>query len=1208
MKKTLGLDLGTNSLGWAIVATDDNGEKSLVARGGEIFPEAVNRDKNDNESPRCQERTTRRGLRRRYFRKRSRKVNTLAVLSKNGLCPRISDDELRVMRHDGRFPFRDDVVSWLSVDVVSGKNPYRDRHECLHRKLDLSLQSERFILGRALYSIDQRRGYMDIRNLDAQNDEDDKKAKTENEKELGKVKSGIAELEKEMQEAGFSFVGDYFHHLLSLGRKIRGHYTSREQLVAEFKEICRVQGLSSELEKELYRAIFYQRPLKSQKGSVGHCTFVPDKYRCQVSHPRFEEFRMLCFVNSIRIRRDGEAERALNEEERLLISPLFYRRSISHFKFEEIAKKISGKGNYAYIGDRRNIQDKYNYRMDDSVSGCPVSASIAASLDCAGECDWVGVLCSVYRKSDGKTPERIVDDVWHALVNFDRTNLLVAWLQENLQITKEAAEKLATKTALKGDYASLSLKAVDKMLPWLRQGYVYSKAVYLANLDEVVPKDVWKDDLLRRDIIENVLCELDMTGGDRKSSQYDRLSNYLTNFADPDTIKKNLWHPSMIERYKEVQPDENGVCVLGSPKIRGLKNPVLERGMSRLRATLNPLLKTGVIDAETVVNVEIPRSLNSMNERMAIRDYQKEREAENVKYGKSIKEVMGPDYVPTGNDLLRYRLWEEQGRIDLYTGEQISPTEFLGDAKRYDIEHTIPRSRGGEDAEYNLTLCDRHYNRDVKKGRIPSELPEISDILPRLSVYDNEIARYGKIYYAKKMAAKTSGTKEAKDKAIQQMKVVKMKLDYLKNKRSRFDVKDKDILGGFTLRQDVDIKIVCRYALEYLGSVFDNVHVIKGSTTSDFRKVWDLQDADAVKDRSSHAHHVIDAVTIACVDRPAYHQWAKWAKDELGGGTFEYPKPWGSFTEDVLTIPETLLMRHYTPDRMMTKTRKKVRVRGRIVRDADGKPRYATGDSARCSLHNDTFYGLIQNAEGEKRFVKRELLDGKTFKSEEEKRVFAAKIVDQAVRMKVLAASLEDIKAGNVWMDEKRGVRIKKVRVYASYQNCVPLKDHQETPTVGKEYKRPYYVLPNNNYAVAVYEGKKRSSLVLSCLEVAKARSKGEEWLPMVDAQDRPLRYLLKKGMLVLFYEKSPSEVYEADEKELVRRLYKINAITTTEIRAVHSLNASRIGDLIQKYGAWSSKTKQEDYLHISHSLFNALIENVDFEFDNLGRIVFLNR
>lgn len=73
MAKVLGLDLGTNSLGWALVDESEN-EYTLIDKGVDIFQEGVARDKN-NEKPAVQDRTSARALRRHYFRRRLRKSN-----------------------------------------------------------------------------------------------------------------------------------------------------------------------------------------------------------------------------------------------------------------------------------------------------------------------------------------------------------------------------------------------------------------------------------------------------------------------------------------------------------------------------------------------------------------------------------------------------------------------------------------------------------------------------------------------------------------------------------------------------------------------------------------------------------------------------------------------------------------------------------------------------------------------------------------------------------------------------------------------------------------------------------------------------------------------------------------------------------------------------------------------------------------------------
>ena len=45
---TLGLDLGPNSIGWAVV---DETQRKIVAAGVRVFPEGVDRDQQGGEKP-----------------------------------------------------------------------------------------------------------------------------------------------------------------------------------------------------------------------------------------------------------------------------------------------------------------------------------------------------------------------------------------------------------------------------------------------------------------------------------------------------------------------------------------------------------------------------------------------------------------------------------------------------------------------------------------------------------------------------------------------------------------------------------------------------------------------------------------------------------------------------------------------------------------------------------------------------------------------------------------------------------------------------------------------------------------------------------------------------------------------------------------------------------------------------------------------------
>ena len=135
MKKVLGLDLGTNSIGWAIVQHNEDLSYSLLDKGVNIFQDGVAHDKS-GEKPMVAERTAARSSRRHYFRRRLRKIELLHVLVKNNLCPYLSPEELSDWKNRKLYPLRDEFLDWQKTDDDSNKNPYHDRYICLTHKLD----------------------------------------------------------------------------------------------------------------------------------------------------------------------------------------------------------------------------------------------------------------------------------------------------------------------------------------------------------------------------------------------------------------------------------------------------------------------------------------------------------------------------------------------------------------------------------------------------------------------------------------------------------------------------------------------------------------------------------------------------------------------------------------------------------------------------------------------------------------------------------------------------------------------------------------------------------------------------------------------------------------------------------------------------------------------------------------------------------------
>ena len=1215
MKRILGIDTGTNSLGWAVVDKNETGEYSLVRKGSLIFQEGVKIEKGI-ESSKASERTGHKSSRKHYFRRRLRKIEVLKVLVKYGWCPPLSVEALHLWHVKKQYPLDDAFLSWQRTDEKFGRNPYYFRHVCLHEKLDFDEESDRYVLGRAMYHLAQRRGFLSNR-LD-QSDE----------KESGKVKESISELSDEMKKAGCEFLGDYFYKLYSergVTVRIRNRYTDREEhYKKEFYEICKVQGLDEQQIRDLERALYFQRPLKSQRQGVGRCTMEPSRPRCADSHPAYERFRMLSFINNIKVKGPHDIDlRPLNEEERKKINGLFFRKSKPQFDFEDIAKAIAGKKNYQYIKDKGDLPYKFNYRMSQGVTGCPTTASL---IDIFGE-DFADGIAEQYVLSAGKTKEQMTDDVWNVLYSFADKEKVKAWGMDKLQLDEETADKFS-KIRLSHSFASLSLCAIRKILPWLESGMIYSHAVMMAKVPDIVGKNIWNK---YSETIISELSELISNFNPKDESMQGTLDfcikDYLRNNFDLNPgVADKLYHPSMIETYPDAVINKDGVYQLGSPRTNAVRNPMAMRSLHQLRKVINMLLREGIIDQNTEVHIEYARELNDSNKRQAIARWNKEREKARAGYAADIvklyKDETGKDIVPTDVDILKFQLWEEQGHVCLYTGEQIGLADFIGPNPKYDIEHTVPRSVGGDSTLENMTLCSSRFNRDVKKAQLPSGLSNHDEIMARLDKWKEKIEELRKA--ADKVRTHSSMAKDMKDALIQKRHRIRLELDYWEGKYRRFQM--TEVPEGFSRRQGAGIGLVGKYAGLYLKSLFhrkddrtkSNVRVVKGATTAEYRKMWGIQDEYEKKSRDNHIHHCIDAIVIACISPGEYNETARYYQqyEEYERGRANKPqfkKPWPTFTEDIKALGKELLVVHDTPDNMPKQSRKKIKTPKGII--------YQQGDTARGSLHSDTYYGAIEK-DGEIRYVVRRAL------SSLEKMTEVDNIVDETVKERVKAAIAEkgfkEAVSGTIYMNEEKGIVIKKVRCFANDVKK-PINIRHQRDMSRKEYKQQYHVKNEGNYMLAIYEdvvkGKvRRDYELVKTIEAAdyyrRSTDKSERLslVPERSPKGFPLKWNLKIGQHVILYETSPDEIVISDKADVSKRLYVITGLSINPVGTGygsivmrHHQEARMAKDVKSKNGAFKIGESYRGSIVMLHTQFNALVEGLDFEINALGEIILKN-
>lgn len=485
MNKVLGIDLGTNSIGLTL-----REENNFSWYGVYTFKKGVGEGKS-GEFSFAAERTKHRSSRRLYNSRRYRKWETLKVLIENDFCP-LGIESLNKWKNYSKgigrvFPVNDEAFQqWIKLDfngdgVPDFLSPYQLRRLLITEKLDLSFQDNRYKIGRALYHIAQRRGFKSSRKQGA----NEKTAVYKGSNETKTI--GRNEYENLIIEHGS--LGAAFAYLEENGNRIRNRYTLRSDYLAEVQKILGFQIIGSEDFKEkVEKAIFFQRPLRSQKGLIGKCTLEPNKARCPVSHPKFEEYRAWSFINNIKYRAeaDDKFEPIPLELKEKLYHGKFFFKSKREFDFVEIRKFIQANGG-------KNWELNYSKKMDKvSVSSCFVSARLKSVF---GE-DWQNFEKSVVRKNkkgESETKTYTIEDFWHILFSFEDEEYFDEFLIEVLELKDDQIKELKTLfNNFPVGYANLSLKAINNILPFLREGMIYSEAVILAKIPELLGKEVFE--------------------------------------------------------------------------------------------------------------------------------------------------------------------------------------------------------------------------------------------------------------------------------------------------------------------------------------------------------------------------------------------------------------------------------------------------------------------------------------------------------------------------------------------------------------------------------------------------------------------------------------------------------------------------------------------------------------------------------------------
>ncbi len=578
----------------------------------------------------------------------------------------------------------------------------------------------------------------------------------------------------------------------------------------------------------------------------------------------------------------------------------------------------------------------------------------------------------------------------------------------------------------------------------------------------------------------------------------------------------------------------------------------------------------------------------------------------------------------------KYRLWKEQGYQCMYTGKLIKLSDLF-DENVTDFEHTIPRSQSFDNSLANLTVCYHDYNRTIKKNQIPTQLLNYNEdydfggsigvcsaIYPRLKTWQDKVERIKQQIDFWKTKAKKAADKSWKDDAIRQRHLWQMELDYWQNKLNRFTI--TEITTGFKNSQKIDTQLISKYAFHYLKSYFDKVDVQKGSITAEFRKIYKLQSSDEKKDRSKHSHHAKDAAVLTLIPIAAQRdlileKYYK-TKEENPKATYTIEPYKGFKREFVWGIDDNVLINNITNNQELTPSKRKIRKRGKEV-IINGKNRWATGDSIRGQLHQDTFYGAVKFGvkdengkllkdendhfiqEDKVRYVIRVPFQFKKdtntpgFKTMEE---ISKQIVDEGLKRQIEkqvidAGGLKEAFEKGIYLLDKNGNphgnKIRHIRVWASVSE--PLSIKKQTYLSDKEYKQHYWAANGENFICAYFKNdsidksgkvkKDRELEIINLFEMTqikkleKVLSKDDLVLFRKDKNNEVIidsfgnkqkpYALLVSGMKVIFYDHNLDELRQKEHENLAEynkrisyRMYKIVKFAGGQITFLHHLDS----------------------------------------------------
>jgi len=1008
-KTILGLDLGTNSIGWALIKVNIDGKPiKIIAMGSRIIPldsDSINQFQKGQAISKNKDRTISRTQRKGYDRKQLRKKDLKKLLKTLNIH---LDKEIMNLPMMDLWKLRSDAVN-ISENISKEQ------------------------LARILFMMNQKRGYKSARS-----EQNSDKKDTDY---VAEVKGRYAQLKEKNKTIGQHFYDELKNSVNNNSYfRIKDNVYPREAYLEEFDTIMNVQKgkhtfLSNEIiEKLRNEIIFYQRKLKSQKGLLSTCEFesfkikyldeVTKKDKTIITGPKvaaktsplFQLCKIWENVNNISLKiRNPEVSKYkwsdyyptleekekianhLNKNEKLFLTDLL---NILNLKKEEVFvnKQLKNglQGNITYNEIKKIIGENDLLKFETKLIETNKLAYLVDKKTGEVKEKLEGLVI------DAKIEHEPFYQLWHTIYSIKDMAECKNALKNRFLFDEEIAEKLSKLDFNKQAFGNKSNKAMRKILPYLMQGYDYSQACSFAGYNH--SNSLTTDENNKRELKEKL-----------------------------ELLSKN-----------------------------SLRQPVVEKILNQMINVVNAIIET--YGKPTEIRIELARELKQSKDEREDAD---KNNRFNTTQNKEIESRLIELGLPTTKKFIqKYKYifpikdkdWKKQTTINqcIYCGKSFSLSDAIS-GDNFDVDHIVPKALLFDDSQTNKVLVHSSCNKDKTNTTAYDYIASKGDVVLNEYLYRvDEWFKRGIIGYAKMQRLKVS------HKEYIERKKLKKETET-----------DKKLWESFLDRQLRETAYISRKALEILKQICTQVYSTEGKVTAELRKLWGWDDVlmnlqlhkykdlgqTEIKEwtsehgknkhekeivsnwtkRDDHRHHAIDALVIACTKQGFIQRIntlnSDDTKDEMKKEIEESGK---IYKEKKDTLSKYLELQkpfstnevEQEADKILVsfKAGKKVATKGNRKIKKDGKKIIVQKDILipRGQLHEQFVYGKIKSIDKEKS-IKYLFEHSDTIVNKEIQLKIKNKLIEFNNDIKLAIASL---KKNPIYSNEKKKIVLEKADCY----------------------------------------------------------------------------------------------------------------------------------------------------------------------------------